>query len=516
MPADRSASIVCIREINFMRLGIAKSVKALSAAAAAGAICSGAGISAAATLAPNLSFGGGDGWRAPFEVLAGDTPITLAADPVTAEPRYKYLGNAVPVGTNPATALNGGNLERGMAYNPITGHLILVSRNDASAGMIRILDGTTGVDVGELNKGTGVLSGGNFLVNMVGVAEDGAIYVGNLSTNTSATPTPSPFNVYRWADEAATPTLAFSGAPGDLLPGSRIGDSFDVIGSGAATRLVAGYGSPGNNGVALMTTSDGLNFTASNIATTTTGTQKVLPTGELRLGLTFIDNDTIMGKSTINEASLIDIGTGTGVVTNQITTDGVVLRPMDYAMVDGRPIAVMLEASVGTADPSRARIFVYDMSDLSLPLVDRKIAEASALPSAQVANGNNVGSVKFGAINGNVATIYAMSTNNGIQSFTLTLDPVVTPVDDADFNGNGIVDGADFLIWQRGFGLSAQTDKSTGDADGDGNVNDADLAVWKNQFGTTTAAATVGAVPEPGTLALASLALLGGVGWRRR
>jgi hypothetical protein len=98
-----------------------------------------------------------------------------------------------------------------------------------------------------------------------------------------------------------------------------------------------------------------------------------------------------------------------------------------------------------------------------------------------------------------------MSTNNGIQAFTLTLDAATA--DDADFNSDGIVDGSDFLIWQRGFGLSAQPDNSTGDADGDGNVNDADLTVWQGQFGTAPAAAAVGAVPEPGTIALAAVGL---------
>jgi hypothetical protein len=48
---------------------------------------------------------------------------------------------------------------------------------------------------------------------------------------------------------------------------------------------------------------------------------------------------------------------------------------------------------------------------------------------------------------------------------------VIAPSNNADFNGNGVVDGADFLVWQRGFGLAGQPNKSTGDANGDGNVN---------------------------------------------
>lgn len=458
----------------------------LSAAPLVGGAWFGEQSALAATLLPNLGFGGGDGWRAPFEVLSGDTAGT------DTDGSYNYLGNAA-------------NLERGFAYNPVTGNLILASRSTAGNG-IRILNGTTGVDVGALNQSIGVISGGTFAMNMVGVADDGVVYVANLAADTAT----NNYKIYRWENEAASaPTVAFQGV-GETspLPGARIGDSFDVIGGGVDTRLVAGYGSSpsvaGNNGFALFDTEDGVNYAATSVSISTPTEFTAPPAGEFRLGVTFVDSDTVAGKSSLNPYTVVDVAGSTGTVVQQSTTDGQVLRPMDFAVVDGRSLMAIVEASNGTTDPARARIFVYDMSDPSLPLVDRKIAEASALPSAQVSNPNAVGQVKFGAIDGNVATIYAMSTNNGIQAFTLTLDPVVTPADDADFNGDLAVDGTDFLIWQRGFGLSAQIDKSTGDADGDGNVNDADLAIWTAQFGTTSTPPAIGAVPEPATLALAA------------
>jgi hypothetical protein len=72
------------------------------------------------------------------------------------------------------------------------------------------------------------------------------------------------------------------------------------------------------------------------------------------------------------------------------------------------------------------------------------------------------------------------------------------------------VDGKDFLVWQRGLGLTAQPNKTTGDANGDGAVNAADLAIWKTQFGTSPAAAAAAGVPEPasGMMALAVASLL--------
>jgi hypothetical protein len=99
---------------------------------------------------------------------------------------------------------------------------------------IRILDAQTGQDLGALNLGTGIVSGGTFDINMVAVGGDGAIYVSNLAIG------PATLRVYRWADDLATttPTVAYSGVP---LAGARVGDTLAAIGIGSSTRLVAGF-----------------------------------------------------------------------------------------------------------------------------------------------------------------------------------------------------------------------------------------------------------------------------------
>ncbi|WP_172992225.1 lamin tail domain-containing protein [Lacipirellula parvula] len=73
-----------------------------------------------------------------------------------------------------------------------------------------------------------------------------------------------------------------------------------------------------------------------------------------------------------------------------------------------------------------------------------------------------------------------------------------------DYDSNNVVDGKDFLTWQRSFG--AKTPALLG-ADGSGNlvVDAGDLDVWKNNYGAATVAAVVAtpfAIVAPAALAL--------------
>jgi hypothetical protein len=73
----------------------------------------------------------------------------------------------------------------------------------------------------------------------------------------------------------------------------------------------------------------------------------------------------------------------------------------------------------------------------------------------------------------------------------------------ADFDGDQDVDGADYLTWQRGVGLTSTASFADGDANGDFNVDRGDLAYWRGQFAEASATAAAGAVPEPATACLA-------------
>lgn len=79
------------------------------------------------------------------------------------------------------------------------------------------------------------------------------------------------------------------------------------------------------------------------------------------------------------------------------------------------------------------------------------------------------------------------------------------PVNDADLDGNGIVNANDLAIWSSRFGMMG-----LGDVNGDGIVDAADYTIIRDHFGRPmgAGAGSGGAVPEPSSLALL---MVGGV-----
>lgn len=78
--------------------------------------------------------------------------------------------------------------------------------------------------------------------------------------------------------------------------------------------------------------------------------------------------------------------------------------------------------------------------------------------------------------------------------------------ENADFDGDGDVDGDDFLTMQQGVGLASPT-PADGDANSDGVVDGQDFSIWNAQFSPAQSAAA--AVPEPNSLGLMALGATG-------
>ena len=102
----------------------------------------------------------------------------------------------------------------------------------------------------------------------------------------------------------------------------------------------------------------------------------------------------------------------------------------------------------------------------------------------------------------------SFSTALGAHASGLYLLTVVEPPS-ADFDEDGDVDGDDFLAWQRGHGTSTGAVFSQGDADYDGDVDGDDLAIWEGQFGSNALGTLATRIPEPSSMILALIGVLG-------
>lgn len=301
-----------------------------------------------------------------------------------------------------ASYIGSANNERGFAYNPVTGNLVLVSRTGGTN--IKVLNGSTGADLGTLVS-TGI-TGGTFTVNMAGVADDGSIYVGNLSTSA-----PAPFKIYKWDSEALglanAPTVAYNNT--SVI--ARVGDSFAVTGGsgGNPIRFAAAGTVPSGPANSSFLTGQ-LDAVPTNLATAYTSIPGTLTTSnDYRLSLTFIDQDTIIGNQGTN-ARITSFG-ASATIDASIPLSAA-QRPLDYAVIGGVPCLAVI-------DSNSSLVVVYDITVPSAPL---QLTSGNLTSGALTANANGVGSVQWGAISGNSATLYAMSCNQGIQAFNVTID----------------------------------------------------------------------------------------------
>ena len=92
-----------------------------------------------------------------------------------------------------------------------------------------------------------------------------------------------------------------------------------------------------------------------------------------------------------------------------------------------------------------------------------------------------------------------------------------------DYNGDLVVNAADYTVWRNTLGQSVANLGEGADGDADGMVDDGDYDFWKQQFGTVVSpgagAIEVQLVPEPATLGILISGLLthwGLAAWRRR
>ncbi len=315
-------------------------------------------------------------------------------------------------------------LQRSMAYNPTTGHLLILSRTNIATQAsyyIAIIDAVTGADVGSLPLGIpGIGATAGFDYNVITVAADGGIYVGDL---TSASQTSGSFNLYYWASESGSMNQVWGGDPSSGNPAGgndRWGDSMAVTGTGTNTEVLV---SSRGNVVAILTPTDPTLTDPWACATISTP----VPPGNIGYGLAFgVSNNTFYAQTeggplylfnytltnSLAQASAptpVAAGTATNIYTYPATlfpgwTGAIGIQTNTNLLAD-------LEMPPGLA----ANVRLYNIANqTNSPVLLDRVAWATN----EDGDGIYAGSIIFAGTN-----LYALVSDNGVMAFRVFSGP---------------------------------------------------------------------------------------------
>ena len=162
-------------------------------------------------------------------------------------------------------------------------------------------------------------------------------------------------------------------------------------------------GDPGDTSFAVFSTADGLSFTGA--VQDFGGTQTNV--GAFRLGIDFIDADTVIGREagSPSDAPVADFASGTATLAGAAELLSAGEAPLAVSRMNGL---------LATVDINSNDVRLYDINDPDNPLFLGIFNNTTA----HNANINGVGDLKFGD-----GMLYVLNTNNGIQAFNLAIIP---------------------------------------------------------------------------------------------
>lgn len=307
---------------------------------------------------------------------------------------------------------------RSMTYNPTTGNLLV-----ANGSALQVVNGTTGA-IGATLSSSGV-SGGTRNLNMATVTSDGVIYGGNLVTSSTS----SPFKIYRWANESATPTTFYSGDAG-VATSARAGDSLVAFGNDASGVLAIGTGTI-NSGTTPTTYFSRLATNSGVAGTAVAMSGAGAANASFRTGLAFVDSDTIFGLASggISSNAVVSGTAAPWTFDGTRTIQNVNERSLStVTTIFGTPLlaTIQIGGNGGTLLTSTNTVRIYDATNIATTGLGTPLASAN-IAVGSIANTNGSVGIGFGTVDGN-PVLYAMNTNNGIQAFQVVPEPSTVAV----------------------------------------------------------------------------------------
>jgi beta-glucanase (GH16 family) len=217
------------------------------------------------------------------------------------------------------------------------------------------------------------------------------------------------------------------------------------------------------------------------------------------------NNVSIHDEAAQGDASLKLYGQFTGGNNTSGVSQGISVSPGDEVRADVSRFIRSQDSISGTSNTVQMKIEFYN--DFGGKAGSSTMLQTQSLTIANGTSPNNVWNdfdlsavAPANAVEARLSLIFTQPSNQG---GAVHLDNVnflnVNLAAGADFNLDGEVNASDLAMWQLGYGMSTGADRENGDADGDGDVDGRDFLAWQKQVTATEPLSATASVPEPST-----------------
>lgn len=355
------------------------------------------------------------------------------------------LWSAVGGTTNYISANGGAGTpkERAIAYNAFSNQLLVAAGPQGAAPKIYVVDADTGRFLYNMTM-TGASGGTTLTLGGIGVADDGAVYACNTSSDAT-------FRIYRWPDSGPTtlPQVIFgtnssagsANVMADQLGNTtfRFGDALAVHGSGINTEIVVdGGNAPQYAGILHPTDSTMTNWVSNgNLMQNIPGSYGYGVYGTtIGRSLQFGQNSTFWQKrynaAAGAPAAEMSYSPGGDFCTLAVSDAGLPLYtngPMAINFQLGLAAAINFVGGVSAGNTLPDQLSYYDFSDPSQAVLLSQVNLVGAgAGGGHMANNNAIGQVVFGTSAVTSSNyLFVINGNNGINAYLLEGGTVPAP-----------------------------------------------------------------------------------------